>query len=228
MAQKILIVDDNALTRGALVKLLADAGFETMTATTVPEAMRALATTPPNLLITEIRLDSYNGLHLIAMAPKPIPAIVITGYPDRAVEADARRLGAEYLAKPVSPGELYATVQRSLSNAARGVFMPPRADPRTDVAPNTMVLVNDEPACLLDVSAGGARIEIQCPPGATVRSPLAFRIEELDVALPLEIMWKRRTSANTWVCGVAVAEDLRPEWQTFLNAVLKPVSAPTA
>ena len=43
MAQKILIVDDNALTRGALVKLLADAGFETMTATTVPEAMRALA-----------------------------------------------------------------------------------------------------------------------------------------------------------------------------------------
>jgi len=50
-----------------------------LTATTVPEAMRALATTPPNLLITEIRLDSYNGLHLIAMAPKPIPAIVITG-----------------------------------------------------------------------------------------------------------------------------------------------------
>ena len=50
MAQKILIVDDNASTRGELVKLLADAGFETMTATTVPEAMRALSTTPPNLL----------------------------------------------------------------------------------------------------------------------------------------------------------------------------------
>ena len=147
-----------------------------MTAATVPEAMRALATTSPNLLITEIRLDSYNGLHLIAMAPKPIPAIVITGFADRAVEADARRLGAEYLAKPVSPGELYATVQRTLSNAAsRGVFMPPRADPRTDVAPNTMVIVNDSPACLLDVSAGGARIEIQCAPGATVQSPLAFR-----------------------------------------------------
>jgi DNA-binding response OmpR family regulator len=168
MAQKILIVDDNAATRGDLVKLLADAGFETSTAATVPEAMRALATNAPNLLITEIRLDSYNGLHLIAMAPKPIPAIVITGFPDRGVEADARRLGAEYLAKPVSPGELYATVQRTLSTAAsRGVFMPPRADPRTDCAPNTMVLVNDSPACLLDVSAGGARIEIQCAPGAT-------------------------------------------------------------
>ena len=225
MAQKILIVDDNASTRGELVKLLADAGYEMMTAASVPEAMRLVATTPPNLLITEIRLDSYNGLHLIAMAPKPIPAIVITGYPDRAVEADARRLGAEYLAKPVSPGELYATVQRKLSNAAsRGVFLPPRADPRTDVPPNTKVLVNDSPACLLDVSAGGARVEIQCAPGGTVNSPLAFRLEDLDVALPLEIMWKRRTSANTWVCGVAVADDLRPEWQAFLNAVLKPVT----
>jgi ActR/RegA family two-component response regulator len=68
--------------------------------------MRSLATTPPHLLITEIRLDSYNGLHLIAMAPKPIPAIVITGYPDRAVEADARRLGAEYLAKPGLSGRV--------------------------------------------------------------------------------------------------------------------------
>ena len=225
MAHKILIVDDNPTTRGELAKLLADAGFETMTSATVPDAMRTLSTTPPNLLITEIRLDSYNGLHLIAMAPKPIPAIVITGYADRAVEADARRLGAEYLSKPVTPGELYAAVQRALSKASRGVFMPPRADPRTDVAPDTMVIVNDAPACLLDVSAGGARIELQCAPGATIQSPLAFRLEDLDVALPLEIMWKRRTSANTWVCGVAVAEDLRPDWQAFLTAVLKTVPA---
>jgi DNA-binding response OmpR family regulator len=226
MAQKILIVDDDPTTCGELVKLLADAGFETMTSSSVPDAMRALATTPPNLLITEIRLDSYNGLHLVAMAPKPIPAIVITGYADRAVEADARRLGAEYLSKPVSPGELYAAVQRSLANAStRGVFMPPRRDPRIDAAPNTKVLVNDTPACLLDVSAGGARVEIQCAPGATVQSPLAFSLEELDVTLPLEIMWKRRTSANTWVCGVAVAEDLRPAWQEFLHAVLKGVPA---
>jgi len=225
MSQKILIVDDNIATRSDLAKLLGDAGFEALTASTVPEAMRVLATAQPNLLITEIRLDTYNGLHLIAVAPKPIPAIVITGYADRAVEADARRLGAEYLSKPVSPGELFATIQRILTGAAsRGVFLPPRRDPRTEAPPNTMVLVNDVPACLLDISAGGARVEVQCAPGETVQSPLAFRIEELDVALPLEVMWKRRTSENTWVCGVAVAEDLRPDWQAFLNVVLRPAS----
>ena len=67
-----------------------------------------------------------------------------------------------------------------------------------------------------------ARVELR---SQRVLEPLAFRLEELDVALPLEVMWKRRTSANTWVCGVAVAEDLRPDWQTFLNAVLKSVPA---
>jgi len=224
MSQKILIVDDNTASRGELATLLLDAGFETLTAGTVPDAMRVLTTAQPHLLLTEIRLDTYNGLHLIAMAPRPIPAIVITGYPDRAVEADARRLGAEYLAKPVSPGELFATIQRTLTNAARGVFLPPRRDPRTDVPPNTLVLVNDAPACLLDVSAGGARVEIQCAPGDTVQSPLAFRVEDLDLTLPLEVMWKRRTSENTWVCGVSIAEDLRPEWQALLNAVLRPAS----
>jgi DNA-binding response OmpR family regulator len=225
MSQKILIVDDNTASRGELVKLLADAGFETLTAATVPDAMRVLSTAQPDLLITEIRLDTYNGLHLIAMAPKPIPAVVITGFPDRAVEADARRLGAEYLSKPVSPGELFATIQRTLAAAAtRGTFLPPRADPRTNCPPNTRVLVNDTPACLLDVSAGGARVEVQCAPGETVRSPLAFRVEDLDLALPLEVMWKRRTSENTWLCGVSVAEDLRPEWQELLNAILRPAS----
>jgi DNA-binding response OmpR family regulator len=225
MPQKILIVDDNSSTRAELAALMADAGFETLTAGTVPDAMRLLATAQPHLLITEIRLDTYNGLHLIAMAPRPIPAIVITGYADRAVEADARRLGAEYLAKPVSAGELYATVHRILTNAAaRGVFLPPRADPRTDLPPGTKVIVNDSPACLLDVSAGGARVEIQCAPGEIVQSPLAFRVEGLDVTLPVEVMWKRRTSENFWVCGVAVAEDLRPAWQAFLESVLRPAA----
>jgi hypothetical protein len=86
-----------------------------------------------------------------------------------------------------------------------------------------MILVNDAPACVLDVSAGGARLEIQCAPGATIQSPLAVRTDELDAAIPVEIMWKRRTSGNTWVCGVAVANDLRPEWQALLNALFKTV-----
>ena len=60
-----------------------------------------LAESQPDLLITDVRLDAYNGLHLVAMAPRPIPAIVVTGFADPSIEADARRLGADYLVKPI-------------------------------------------------------------------------------------------------------------------------------
>ena len=121
MAQKILIVDDNAPTRGALVKLLADAGFETMTATTVPEAMRALATTPPNLLITEIRLDSYNGLHLIVRSRNHLPlmATILThDDADPVLLTEAATNDAAFLILPCEPALILKTVEECL-NAAR-------------------------------------------------------------------------------------------------------------
>ena len=94
MANKILIVDDDRATRDDLAQLLTHEGYETVTASDVPTAMHLLGASAPDLLITEIRLDTYNGLHIIAMAPTPIPAIVLTVIADPVIEADARRFGA--------------------------------------------------------------------------------------------------------------------------------------
>jgi DNA-binding response OmpR family regulator len=95
--------------------LLAEAGYIAVTARSVPTAMQILTAEPPDLLIVDVRLEGYNGLHLIAMAPTPIPAIVVTGFADSVLEADARRLGADYLRKPISPSTLYALVAQRLS-----------------------------------------------------------------------------------------------------------------
>lgn len=100
MAHKILIVDDHPAIREGLARLLADVGYEVVTAADVPSARQSLADDRPDLLITDVRLDGYNGLQLIAMAPTPIPAIVVTGYADPSIEADAKRLGAEYYVSP--------------------------------------------------------------------------------------------------------------------------------
>ena len=117
MANKILIVDDDRATRDELAQLLTHEGYETLTASDVPTAMHILGASAPDLLITEIRLDTYNGLHIIAMAPTPIPAIVLTGIADPVIEADARRFGAEYLIKPVSPATLLAVIAGMLGPA---------------------------------------------------------------------------------------------------------------
>src|SRR5215471_13461349 len=103
MTQKILIVDDDGSARDQLAQLLSGNGYEVLTASDVPTALHVLAANSPDLLITDIRLDAYNGLHIIVMAPTPIPAIVLTNISDPVIEADARRFGAEYLVKPVSP-----------------------------------------------------------------------------------------------------------------------------
>jgi DNA-binding response OmpR family regulator len=81
-----------------------------------------LAESEPDLLITDIRLDTYNGLHLVAMAPRAIPAIVVTGFDDPTLEADARRLGADYFLKPVAPSVLCERIAWKLANAGTEAY----------------------------------------------------------------------------------------------------------
>ena len=121
--RKVLIVDDDEPTRAGLAMLLRESGYDTVTAGTVPAAIKLLADEHPDLLLVDIRLNEYNGLHLVAMRTQPIPAIVLTGFADPAIEADARRLGAEFLLKPVPPGVLTTLVNRLLADGRLGPAM---------------------------------------------------------------------------------------------------------
>jgi DNA-binding response OmpR family regulator len=110
----VLIVEDDPATRNGLEMLLQRAGYEVLATDSVPEGRRALEEGAPDLLIADVRLGEFNGLQLIAMSGRPIPAIVVTAFVDPALEADARRLGAHYLVKPVTPGVLLSLVEELL------------------------------------------------------------------------------------------------------------------
>ena len=111
---RVLIVEDDAATRSGLGTLLQRAGYDVLVTDSVPEGRRALEEGAPDLLIADVRLGEFNGLQLIAMSPRPIPAIVVTAFVDPALEADARRLGAHYLVKPIAPAVLLALVEELL------------------------------------------------------------------------------------------------------------------
>ena len=81
---RVLIVDDDGSTRRGLVQLLLQAGYDATAVGTFDEARRIISATPPDLLITDIRLEAYNGLQLILNSPHTIPKIVITGFADPA------------------------------------------------------------------------------------------------------------------------------------------------
>ena len=103
MNRKILLVEDDEATRGLLSTLLERAGYDVVATDNVQEGRNLLEGGHPDLLITDIRLGAFNGLQLIAMSSRPIPAIVTTGFPDAVLEAEARQSGAKFLLKPIDP-----------------------------------------------------------------------------------------------------------------------------
>jgi DNA-binding response OmpR family regulator len=220
MRHKILIVDDDEATRVGLAALLADAGYDTITASNVPTAMRALATENPDLLIVDIRLEGYNGLQVILMAPKPIPAIVVTGYVDPMLEGDARRLGADYLVKPVSPPRLRAMVAHKLSRTSdREDFVPARQWPRKRLMNLVPIQLADTEARLVDVSYGGIRLEVHDPRGAELPPALNLTVPAAQMSVPVNIIWKRRSTETTWVYGASIRETAEREWRSFVDTL---------
>jgi CheY-like chemotaxis protein len=217
MPFKILIVDDDEPTRVGLAMLLEDAGYETLTASAVPAAIKLLTDASPDLLIVDIRLDEYNGLHLLAVRPRPIPAIVLTGFADKAIETDARRLGAEFLLKPIAAPDLTALVRRLLSEGRMGSAI--RRWPRKAVMKDVRVDVDDTAARVIDVSYGGVCVEMRRSEGAG--PPGAFRmfLPQADIPVPVEVVWSRRRNATTWLCGGMVADAVAASWRMVVDTI---------
>jgi DNA-binding response OmpR family regulator len=215
--QKILIVDDDQPTRDGLALLLEDSGFEAVTAGTVPVALKLLADERPDLLIVDIRLDEYNGLQLVAMRKEPIPAVVLTGYHDSALEADARQLGAEYLLKPVEPAALTTLVKRLIGDGTSAAF--PRRWSRKAVRRDIVVDIDNMAARMMDVSYGGVCLELQGRSGAA-EPPEVFRliVPTAERPVPVEVVWTRRRDETTWMCGGIVIDGDAANWRTLVDS----------
>ena len=82
MASTILLVEDDGTTRVGLTELMENAGYTVQAVGTFEEASRTLRSSPPDLLITDVRLGPFNGLQLVISSPTPIPAISIKGFSD--------------------------------------------------------------------------------------------------------------------------------------------------
>ena len=119
MSPRILIVEDDRAVRKGLQEMLRQAGYDTITAGDFRGGRRALEREAPDLLIADLRLEGFNGLQLLHLKPRPIPAIIVTGYPDQVLQAEARHLGAEYLVKPIEPAALLSLVERMLAGPDR-------------------------------------------------------------------------------------------------------------
>lgn len=215
---RILIVEDHEATRHGLTKVLTNAGYTVLAAGAFAEGRRALTEQAPDLLIADVRLGEYNGLHLVAAAMRAIPTIVITGFPDRVLETEALRLGARYFTKPVAADRLLQAIEDAMVGAAeRGARVSTRRWDRKPVAGKVTARVGNAPARIVNISYGGLRFEIERDQSL----PRSFRLDVADPAFSVDanLVWEARSGDRRLVCGASIsgiAAGVR-EWASLVD-----------
>ena len=116
-AERVLLVEDEAVVRGVVERTLQRAGYRVVVATSGDEALELTdADGQFDLLITDIVMPGLNGWELgkrLGERWPGLPVLYISGYTeDVMMNADARR--AAFLQKPFLPVDLLATIRRLL------------------------------------------------------------------------------------------------------------------
>jgi DNA-binding NtrC family response regulator len=118
---RILIVDDDDLSRSNLAESLTSYGHEVTAVADGQEAMDAFAEDKYDLVVTDLRMPHVNGLELLKFLKEVSPEIVvimITGYGTVDSAVNAMKLGAfDYITKPLKDDLVKLTVTRALSYA---------------------------------------------------------------------------------------------------------------
>ncbi|KRB89192.1 nitrogen regulation protein NR(I) [Noviherbaspirillum sp. Root189] len=119
----IWIVDDDESIRWVLEKALARENLATKSFPNAREALDALQTSVPQVLVSDIRMPGESGLELLqaVKAKHPgLPVIVITAFSDLDSAVAAFQGGAfEYLAKPFDIDKAVELIRRALEESLR-------------------------------------------------------------------------------------------------------------
>jgi two-component system KDP operon response regulator KdpE len=113
----VLIVDDEPPIRRFLRTSLAAQDYEVVEAGNGAEAIRAMASAAPDLVILDLGLPDMNGTEVIRAirGTSPVPIIVLSVRNDERGKVEALDLGADdYITKPFGMEELVARIRTAL------------------------------------------------------------------------------------------------------------------
>ena len=123
MKYDILIVEDEDDIRDTIAGILSDEGYDVRAAATSDEALAAVKTRTPSLIVLDVWLkdSAIDGIELLDSLKsrhKNLPIIIISGHGTVETAVSAIRKGAfDYIVKPFKAEKLLVTVSRALENA---------------------------------------------------------------------------------------------------------------
>lgn len=115
---RILVVDDEVSIVSVLATLLKAEGYDVVPMRDSPKALELLKTENFDLMLSDIRMSTVDGMELLRVArtEKPQMAVImLTAFGTVETALEALKLGAfDYVTKPFKVDELLITVQRAL------------------------------------------------------------------------------------------------------------------
>lgn len=125
--KRILVIDDEQQYRSTLSSILQLSGYDVMEAAGGREAIDIIQSDPPDLIVSDVMMDTLDGYGLIErlrMDPvsTTIPFIFMSALSDRGSLRKGMNLGADdFLVKPFTGTELLSAVETRLNKRAEAI-----------------------------------------------------------------------------------------------------------
>jgi len=114
--ERVLVADDDALTRELLAETLGRCGCEVTLAANGSEAVRALEREEFDLVLTDVKMPERSGMDVLQRARevnRDAPVVLMTAYGTIESAVEAMKNGAfDYIVKPFSPDRVEVLLQR--------------------------------------------------------------------------------------------------------------------
>ncbi|HRW19026.1 MAG TPA: response regulator transcription factor [Dermatophilaceae bacterium] len=177
----VLIVEDDAAIRSALLRALTAAGHAATSAATGMGGLQLAVDEPADLVVLDLGLPDVDGLRVLSMlrAVSRVPVIVATAQDDERTIVAALDAGADdYLVKPFGGEQLDARIRAVLRRAGQPQSAGPIEVGALVVNPTTR-----------EVTLAGSPIEL---------SRKEFDLLHLLAQRPGEVVSKREILAEVW------------------------------
>lgn len=217
--RQALVVAPDAELGTTLADWLAVAGYNTVIVRTFAAARAELDAASPDLLVTELKLGAYNGLHLAirARSRKAKAPVIVIGDPDPVLQAEAEHQQAAYLTRPVDERVLLATIRQIEAD-----YRPTRRSPRKRVA-MLEAMINEVQARVVDVSYEGLRLQLPEQPISMIPPYFMLRVPMFNVSCRAQRVWTQDApDKNGMWCGATLVGGdpaSAVAWRTLVDSV---------
>lgn len=224
--RRALVVSRSAPQREQLQQWLLGAGYQVTGASDFPDARTLLETTAPDLLVSDVKLEAYNGLHLaIWTSGRRLPTrTMLIGDPDLVLQKEAEREHAMYMLAPLDQAVFLSAVTALLETDP-----PTRRSPRKRVEVDAVV--DGVVASVIDVSYGGLCVAVDDADAIAFPPFFTLRLPNFDMACRVQRVWTSRDQnrRHTLLCGARLPGadgETAGAWRAFVDTVPDRTSMP--